>query len=79
MRSVCDHIASAVAYPTWPMSCHWSHDGRSSITPAIASTTTGARRSGAVSAADTTIAVAPSIGTSQSNRQIGVEIMRDAR
>jgi hypothetical protein len=40
---------------------------------------TGARRSGAVSAAETTMAVAPSAGTSQSYRQIGDEIIRDSR
>jgi hypothetical protein len=61
------------------MSSHCSHDGRPSTTPAIASMRTGARRSGAVSAADTTIAVDPSAGTSQSYRQIGHEIMRADR
>ena len=61
------------------MSSHWSHDGRPSITPAMASMRTGARRSAAVSAAETTIAVAPSTGTSQSYRQSGVEIMRADR
>ena len=61
------------------MSSHWSHSGRPSSTPAIASMRTGARRSAALSAAETTIAVAPSTGTSQSNRHIGVEIIRAAR
>jgi hypothetical protein len=61
------------------MSSHCSHDGRLSTTPAIASMRTGARRSGPVSAAETTMAVAPSAGTSQSYRQIGDEIIRAAR
>ncbi len=49
------------------------------MTPAMASMRTGARRSATVSAAETTMAVEPSAGTSQSNRQIGDEIIRDAR
>ena len=73
------HSAAAVEYPTRLMSSHCSHDGRPSTKPLIASMRTGARRSAAVSAADTTIAVAPSTGTSQSNRQIGVEIIREPR
>jgi hypothetical protein len=73
------HSAAAVACPTRLMSSHCSHDGRPSTTPAIASTRTGDRRSATVSAADTTIAVDPSQGTSQSYSEIGVEIIRPAR
>ena len=72
-------MARPVAWPTRPMSCHCSHEGRPSMTPAMASMRTGARRSGPVSAAEMTRAVAPSQGTSQSYRHIGVEIIRDAR
>ncbi len=61
------------------MSSNWSQNGRLSLVADMASMRTGARRCAAVEVAEITMAVEPSQGTSQSNKQIGVEIMREAR
>ena len=57
----------------------WSHERRSVTCVPTASTRTGRGQVGAASAADTTSAIAPSHGTSQSKRPNGVLIIRASR
>ena len=80
-RSVRSHsMAPASRSAIVVRSSHWSHDGRPLMAVPTAATSIGVRRSPDVaSARETMRAVAPSAGTSQSNRQSGDEIMRAAR
>ncbi len=74
------HMGGGVAGGIVVMSSHWSHDGRPcSAVPTASIRATEWSTEPACSATDTTTAVDPSTGTSQSNRQNGVVIMRAAK
>ena len=80
-RSVRSHIEAAASRAAMVvMSSNWSQLGRPrSAVPTAFTWHTGWGTSGAWSRWDTTSAVDPSLGASQSNRHSGVEIMRASR
>jgi hypothetical protein len=81
LRSVRVHSWAAASRAAMVvMSSNWSHDGRPrSAVPTASTRATGCPTPAACSAADTTTAVEPSTGASQSYKRNGVVTMRDAK